>query len=594
MHLRYFLALLALLFVFGCARQEVPVAPDPQELVIEEDAQELDKELTEAWPDVPADIVLDDAERAALETKLSVDYILSDYSANEIQKQFIFLKRTAPRTVKKWIMRSHMYLPYIKQHMKEQGLPEEISYLPFMESGFNVLAYSRAGAAGLWQFMPATGRKYGLTVRRGIDERRNPLKSTRAAAQYLKTLYNMFGDWGLAMASYNAGEGKIMKAIKRLGVKDFFELHKQNHKLPYKYQLRKETLDFVPRFLAVCKLVKNLDILGFPTLDDTIAADLGEVYARPGTDLTKFAKALEMTWEEFRRFNLAFRSAITPPGGKSPLIVPKDKLAAAEKFLSKPLSTQYDDHDMYTVRKGDTWSRISKRYGVPVWLLKTVNGKKSNLIRPGQRVIVPLTARAKRTKSTTTASRSAIKGATYKVRRGDTVSEIAARTGVSSKALMKANGLRSAKSLRAGQTLKIPGRKAANSAKKSAKKTNTKALAKKRSNYTVRKGETLSAISKRTGVSVNTLLKANGMRSAKSLRAGQKLYIPDKTAKDAAKTRKKAAKTKKRIQYKVQKGDTIWRVARRFQVSEKDLLVWNKLNKKAVIRPGQMLTIYPQ
>ncbi len=545
------------------------VSEADSEIQIEQEP--LDQELTEPWPEIKGDVVLTEAEKNALETSLGIEYVLDEHSARLIQQQFLFLVREHPRTLQRWIFRSGPYLPYIKEVFKQEGLPEELAYLPFIESGFNPKAYSHAGAAGIWQFMAQTGRNYGLRVDRWIDERRDPFKATYAAAGYFKTLYGMFNDWTVALASYNAGEAKLDKACKQLGSTEFFAIAKANDTLGNRARLRKETLDFVPRFLAVCKIVANVEELGFAPANMDSNTELAHLQVKPGTNLKGLAEACGMSWKTFLSFNLAHKRVVSPPGKETTVHIPLIKTAEAKEYLSKPVSKMFKDHQMYTVRSGDSWSLISKRFGVSIAVLKTVNNTKSNNLRIGQRVIVPIDADGgamlaqERRRSSETYTKSV-----YVVRRGDTWSEISARTGVSVRELKKFNHT-SSNMIRAGQKVKVPGTRDAGSSSDP---------------YVVHSGDTLSHVAARTGTSVKALLKANDLDSPKDLQAGQKLVIPGK-----AKSASRARRSGQTIQYKVRKGDTIWGLANRFNTSETELLRLNNLNKRSVLRPGDTIKI---
>ena len=169
----------------------------------------------------------------------------------------IFITSPTRRGVmESWLKRAQRYLPHTGRFLAE-GLPEDLIYLPFAESGFNPFALSRSGASGVWQFMPGTGKHYGLTVDDWIDERRDPYASTEAAIKYLKKLYADFGDWSLALAAYNAGEGKIGRALAKTGCEDYFSLCEASD------DLREETKLYVPKFLALVKIAGNLEELGF-------------------------------------------------------------------------------------------------------------------------------------------------------------------------------------------------------------------------------------------------------------------------------------------------------------------------------------------
>lgn len=519
----------------ACAAKKPPQEPVVEEVVVEEEVMEpLDKELTEDWPLV-GDVELTEAERTALEAKLDFPYPLNDYSAKLIQEQFLFLTRRVPRTIRNWVNRSEPYLPFIFDEIKEAGLPIELAYLPFIESGFNPRAYSRAGAAGMWQFMAATGRKFGLRRDMWVDERRDPYASTQAAAKYLKRLHEMLGEWTLAVASYNAGEAKIMKAAQATGSNNFFELSERNHTLPYKLQLRKETLEFVPRLLAMAKLMNNLEELGFREPDEAKRQKVARLRIGPRVNLKALAKACGLSWKDFRNLNPAFRRSATPPKGEFWASIPLSKESAAKEYLSKPQpKPDYEGLTTYKVKRGDTWSHIAARAGVRVSLIKEANNTRSDMLRPGDIVYVPIPLGGEsdeiRTPARKKKSAPPVPGEKYVIKRGETLSHIADRTLVPVKVLMQANNLRSPKSLRAGQTIIIP--------KDAAKK-------------------------------------------PKLQPGGDPLAKPKGSEKQAA-----SGKT-----YRVRNGDTLWNIARRHKVSVAELMRWNNLKKNAVLRPGDILTV---
>jgi membrane-bound lytic murein transglycosylase D len=531
---------LCCIFVHGCAHKSEPVVVHHDLGIEEEIFEPLDEELTESWPDV-GDVELTEAERAALETVLEIPYPLHEYSARAIQQQFIFLVRKVPRTIRQWVERSGPYLDYIKEEFRAQGLPIELSYMPFIESGFNPLAYSRAGAAGIWQFMAGTGRRFGLRRDMWIDERRDPIKSTHAAVEYLKTLHELLGDWSLVITAYNAGEAKVMKAMEASGAKDFFELMQRNHTLDSRTRLRKETLDFVPRFLAVAKLINNLERLGFAEPNGGLAPKLVRIDVGPGVNLKALAKACGLSWDSFSKLNPAFRRNATPPDGEFKAMIPANKVAEAREFLSKPQpKLEYDDLGKYTVRQGDSWSLIARRTGFSVQLLKEANNTTSNLLRAGQVIFVPTRAETRKSKPPAKKAVDIPPGATtHVVKRGETLSHIADRTLVPVSELLAANNLSSPKALRAGQTIVIPRDKARKPAVASAPAS--------------------TANPKATPVPSSTV----------EVAAGREV-----------------------VRYRIESGDSLWVVARRFKVSTADLMRWNGLEKNAVLRPGDEIKVY--
>ncbi|WP_462323951.1 LysM peptidoglycan-binding domain-containing protein [Desulfoplanes sp.] len=486
------------------------VIPDEEETALVEEV-----EPSVVPPSVDASTPLTPQEETALKTEPNIHFDLDLRDTKDVQLYFRYYTRKHRKTFARWLKRAEPYLPYLRDEFKKQGLPQDLIFLPFAESGFNPWAYSWAGAAGMWQFMPATGRRFGLQVGWWLDERRNPFMATEAAIGYLKRLYKDFNDWYLALAAYNAGEGTIGRALRRTGCDNFFDLAKTRR------YLKRETRHYVPKFIAILKIVQNLEELGFEPInwDATTGTEL--VRVKGGTDLLALASHAGLSWKGFRRMNPAFRRQVSPPGKTCDVYLPPSKITLAKQYLDSPKARPYAGYKHYRVRRGDSWWRISRRYGVPIAVLKKVNGYHKNLLRPGQRLMIP-------------------------------------GKGSSTQAL-----------------------------------SNTRVLAKKRANYRVKKGDTIWDIARRFGTSSKTLLRANGMRSGRGLQIGQKLYIPDGSGTAAKLARKKAAKEFRRlVRYHVRKGDNLWRIARRFGVTTKDLFAWNNLNRRSILRPGDRIKIY--
>ncbi|WP_045216374.1 lytic transglycosylase domain-containing protein [Desulfonatronovibrio magnus] len=445
-------------------------------------------------------------EEKVLDAEVGFDFFLDAQETQAMENYFKMFTHTHRHTFENWLKRSETFLPYIKGVFQERGLPTDLIYLPFAESGFNAWAYSRAGAAGLWQFMPATGRHYGLRVDWWMDERRNPYLSTHSAADYLEKLFNDFDDWYLALAAYNAGEGRVSRAMVRSGHDNYFDLIQG----PY---LARETRNYVPKFLAILKIVHNLEELGFEPINWDNAPDLREIEVQPGTDLLALANACNMDWDDFRHLNPAFRRQVSPSNAAVDVMVPAAQYELANNFLQSPDSRPFAGYQRYQVGRGDSWWRISNRFGVPVNVLKAVNNTNSNLLRVGQYVIVPA---------------------------GGSGAQVASST--------------------------------------------TQDHAQRRATYIVQRGDTLSEISSKFNVNLATLMASNGINNPRSLRAGQRLYIPGPT--------QAAQEQGRQVEYQVRRGDTIWGIARRFGVEPRDLQRWNNISGNQIIRPGDSLRVY--
>ncbi|MFO7817590.1 MAG: LysM peptidoglycan-binding domain-containing protein [Thermodesulfobacteriota bacterium] len=457
---------------------------------------------------------LSEAEEEALESDVGLLFDLDVHETKEMLQYFKYYTHKHRKTFARWLKRSEPYLPYIKKVLTEEGLPHELIFLPFAESGFNPWAYSHAGAAGLWQFIPGTGRRYGLTVNWWIDERRDPYMATRAAAKYLNKLYADFGDWYLALAGYNAGEGRVAWALRKSGYDSYFDL------ITSKHYLRRETRLYVPKLMAILKIIKNLESLGFEPLDWNNRLAVEKIRVDGGTDLLGLSSRMNISWKEFRKLNPAFRRQVSPPGRKSTVYVPEEKLRVAKAYVQDAASRPHSGYSRYKVRNGDSWWRISRLFGIPISVLKQVNNRRSDLLRPGQVLMVP------------------------------------------------------------NSSTKVASSK-------------TRIRARERANYTVRKGDTLWGLAQRYGIGLRTLYKANGISNPRSLKPGQKLYIPDLGAAQATASAGQAEDVHRQlVRYKVRHGDNLWNIARRFGVRTIDLQKWNSISRGKLIHPGDKIKIY--
>lgn len=523
MFFRFFLVILSSLLLLACAssspdksaRLEKPVLKEEiasaDGLSFEADLAQrmLDSEDLEITPEQEERLEkesLTDAEEKALEADLGFDFFLDARETQAMENYFKMFTHTHRQTFEKWLKRSEVFLPYIKDVFEERGLPTDLIYLPFAESGFNAWAYSRAGAAGLWQFMPATGRHYGLRVDWWMDERRNAYLSTHKAADYLEKLYGDFDDWYLALAAYNAGEGRVARAMSRSGHDNYFDLIQGAY-------LARETRNYVPKFLAILKVVHNLEDLGFDPIDWDAAPDLKELEIQPGTDLLALSSTCNLSWDEFKQLNPAFRRQVSPSDANVGIMLPSESYEVARTFLENPDSRPYAGYQRYKVRNGDSWWRISNRFGVPINVLKAVNNTRSNLLRSGQHIIIPASGSTGQAVASATTKEYAKQRATYTVQRGDTLSQIAKQYNVNLSTLMASNGIGNPRSLRAGQKLYIPGRTQASESQG------------RQVNYQVRSGDTLWSIARRFGVQATDLQRWNDISANQIIRPGDRLRV---------------------------------------------------------------------
>lgn len=281
-----------------------------------------------------------------------------------------------------WLSRSGKYLDLMKDILRSKNLPEDMAFLPLIESGFNPAAYSVARAVGPWQFIASTAKRYGLKIDWWRDERRDPIKSTLAAADYLKDLYDMFGSWNLAMAAYNAGEGKILKALNRTKKDDFWELTSTKY-------IKKETKEYVPKFVAASMIATNPDEYGFDQIDYHPPFEFDEVIINHPLDLDLAARFADTTIEVIRELNPELRRWSTPPGESSyTLRIPKGKKEMFIENLSKTPEEEWFTIEKYRVKKRDTIKKIANKTGIPInVILELNNGLKT--IKAGDIVFLP-------------------------------------------------------------------------------------------------------------------------------------------------------------------------------------------------------------
>ena len=304
---------------------------------------------------------------------------------NDRVKTYIDLfQNKADHFFTKSLARSQAYEGIIKPILREKNLPEELLYLALIESGYNPNAQSRAKATGIWQFMKGTAKRFGLRVDQWIDERRDPEKSTLAAADYLKSLYEMFNCWFLAAAGYNAGEAKILQAMKRANSQDFWAISKHRY-------LKRETKEYVPRLMAAIIIAENPSKYGFSNIDYHPPLEYEKVVVPSGVRLDRIARAAETTVEEIRALNPALRRDKTPPQDPSfEIKLPPGKKEAFERNFSKVFKLDPRTARKHLVRQGDTLGQIAKKYQVDLRELCQVNEiTAKTLIKPGMTLFLP-------------------------------------------------------------------------------------------------------------------------------------------------------------------------------------------------------------
>jgi membrane-bound lytic murein transglycosylase D len=412
------------------------------------------------------------------------------------------------------LSRSGQYIRTFQSVFEDAGIPKDLIFMAHVESAFKTNAYSRARAKGIFQFIAATGRRYGLRIDNWVDERSDPDKSARAAAAYLKDLYGMFGDWYLALAAYNAGEGKIQRSLNQTRKSDFWSLASTK-------SLRRETKNYVPAILAATLIAKQPAKYGFDVPSQT-KVDTEIVRIDGQTDLRVLSRLAGLDPDMLKQLNLHLRRGMTPPGATTEVRVPigyAEGIAAAYANLPAADRLVLARHE---VASGESIAAIARRYGVSSAAISHANGLgKSGAVKPGQELIIPAVAP---TVSDVDVSRT--HAVSYRVRRGDTLSRIAARYRTTPSAIAAASRISVRSNIIVGQRLTIPAKHGSKHAAAATASTRSSAGGATSSVvHTVRRGETLYRIADRYQVTVNQICELNQITPNGVLYPGTRLKI---------------------------------------------------------------------
>jgi membrane-bound lytic murein transglycosylase D len=450
--------------------------------------------------------------------RIRTGFVLEDVDHAAVEREVKWFA-SHPAYLDRTFKRGERYLYHIVKQIEARKMPLELALLPVVESAFNPVAYSRARASGLWQFIPGTGRRYDLKQNWYYDGRRDVIAATDAALDYLQFLSEEFdGDWLLAVAAYNCGEANIERAVARNRKAgkptDFFSL-----KLP------RETRAYVPKLLAMRRIVNDpaahgLEFAPIPNQPYFVPIDVaGQI------DLHVAAELAELAPEELLALNPAFNHWVTDPDGPYELLVPVDRQAKFAEAIAALPAEKRVRVVYHHVRRGDTLGGIADKYGVSIAAIKTANKIRGTLIRPGQDLLIT-----------------------------------AAPTGMSAQSSARLASLDS------------PAPR--NSSDK----------------HVVRRGDTLWSIARSHGVTMESIVSSNSLSSDDTLAVGQVLQIPGTTT--LAATDASEAVDTRSTTYVVRRGDTLSRIASKFRVRLSDLLGWNGLNSRSMIKPGQRLVMY--
>jgi membrane-bound lytic murein transglycosylase D len=443
--------------------------------------------------------------------------------------------RSRPDFLDRTFRRGARYLYHIVNEIERRDMPLELALLPVVESAFNPVAYSRSRASGLWQFIPSTGKHYGLDQNWWIDERRDVLLATDAALTYLQYLHDYFdGDWYLAIAAYNGGEGTVSRAMKRNAgagrPTDFFSL-----------DLKAETRDYVPKLLAISRIVADPAAYGLQFEPIPNQPYFGVVDPGKQVHLGEAADLAGISRDDMFALNPAFNRMTTPPNGPHRLLLPVARVEpfraaliseeGAQRVAATAVAPPPDTH--HRVRRGENLTSIARRYGVPVETLRQANNLRGSTIHPGDMLVVPGVP--------------------------STAAEPAAATTLAE--------------ARPGITAQLPERQPA-------------AASAKPRVYTVKRGDTLWGVARKHGITVPALASANGLSASSQLTAGARLEIPGAGGKAPP------PGESTRMSYKVRNGDTLSEIAEKFKVSVRQLMTWNGLQSSSTLYVGQRIVVY--
>jgi membrane-bound lytic murein transglycosylase D len=424
-----------------------------------------------------------------------------------------------PSYMKRVSKRAEPFLYYIIEELEKAGMPTELALLPIVESAFDPFAYSHGRAAGMWQFIPGTGKSFGMKQTWWYDGRRDVIASTAGAIKYLQRLHEMFdGDWLHALAAYNSGEGRVMRSIrknKRLGkATDFWSL-----------DLPRETRAYVPKLLALADILANKESYAFewPTISNQQVIDIVDVGSQ--IDLAVAAKKAGLTTKELHALNPGYNRWATDPDGPHRLVVPR---RLADEFISALSETDKKDRlnwVRHKVKSGESLGLIANKYNTTIDVIQSINGMKNNVIYANDFLLVPIALKSMEEYSLSANQRLARtqaekKGAyqlTHKIKSGDTFWDLSRSYKVSIRELAKWNGMAPRDPLKPGKELVVWVNQV------SEQQTDNSIM--RTLTYTVRNGDSLSRIADKFNVKISDITKWNSLNGKRYLQPGQKLKL---------------------------------------------------------------------
>lgn len=516
---RLSLACTILLFGFSACAPARPAPPSPTVPVWQPEPESLDESPTIIATRITA------PRRNILE---GVEHDLPLEQNSWVEAEFDFLVNERREVIGRWLERGAFYEEFIKEELRRQELPTDLFQLAMIESGFVPTARSRAGAVGMWQFMPATGRAMGLRIDNEVDERMDPVRSTRAAVRHLRDLKRSMGSWALAAAAYNAGPGRINRGLRAFDASDFWELAERG-------DLADETKHYVPRLYAMTVISRTRDRYGFAA-DAPERFSFDSIHVDLATPISVLASIAQVEPEVLVRLNPHLLRGTTPAGGYWVWVPGGQGTELQRRYLASDFRKQ-NGLGTYVVKRGDFLGRIASRAGMTMAEVRQLNsGVSFDPLQIGVELRMPRTAvekleqyaagggsatvaAATKTEATAAASPAAAnadeaEGTIHQVRSGETLWQIAREHGTTVEALQKANALSGA-TIRPGMRLALPSGAASAEVKAAATM----------AEHVVEGGDTLWGIARRYGTSVDAIRQANEL-GERPIRPGERLTVP--------------------------------------------------------------------
>ncbi|MEW6412983.1 MAG: LysM peptidoglycan-binding domain-containing protein [Candidatus Zixiibacteriota bacterium] len=520
----------------------------------------------------------DDTMRVYRSEEAPVTYDIPVVMNERVKSSIVYYQTVGRDVFNKFLKRSKRYTPMMKRILAEYGLPQDLIYLSMVESGYNPHAYSWARAMGLWQFISSTGRLYKLDRSWWYDERKDPIKSTHAACQFLRDLYNQFGSWELAMAAYNGGPGRVSRQIKKQKTIDFWKL-----------KLKRQTMDYVPLIMAAAIIAKNPEKYGFYDIEHEDEVVWEEVEIDKCLELGVVAREIGCSEEELKELNPELLRKYTPPNTKKyTLKIPpgkKDQFWAAYDGMPSPKETSWVQH---RINRGETISSIAAKYGVSQYAIFEANNlSQRSKIYEGKTLIVPVpldrdySQASSNRKNLDYSARNSI----YVVRSGDTMWDIAKAFGTTVDDLRRDNYIEKGSRIYVGQKLRIPSGATQLKDKNVTSKSSATYASTESSggsddvkSYKVRSGDTLWDIARKYGTTTSQIRRLNGLGRSSRIYPGQVLKV--------------ASDDVRYVIHRVARGETLGAIARRYNTTIARIRANNNIDDPDRLNIGETLRIY--